>query len=1063
MTARLYLTVYARDDMLGASLGTVNEASELEYRDTLHGTGSGRVRINRYHTQAALLVQDRYVRVHSDNGVVGAFFLEEGTIDLSSENGKGGEFITWTGRGPMAILESAVMDNDSDIVGGHDPIDGFWDLSNQGPLAGDSSAHPITMFKRAIVEAKLQTPTGLGGVTHSSFTYDTDSNADPLVFIDGEWGVNVGDDLLTVLAKLDQIGGVTFRMSTDFELSAYLTYGTDLAGAFGAGTVRFEKGVNVATAIQRKARGGVARTHLIVGGAERVYTSVTDPDYSTGDVIRWGFLSIPETDNVSALQAAGLAHIEARKRQTDTWSVPLHDHGDVPASGIYEPGDHFNVGDTVTHHTGSGTYDANEQESPVAAITWALKTGNEANGDYAVIVEIGSTFHWDGNQGFEGSEVAGSQHTVCFCTTLIGGSEVVTAEDFLDYEAGNEFWSNEYGGGTTPVLTRSDNGPFSGGGGGTSWMGDFDLDPQSIGRVVTPGTTLRISGYSQASLDSYPCTPHGWSTWSWGVKFYDAADVEISRHVVGEHSVAWTIIPGDLPAWQGLDSLDVVVPSGAAYMTLAQGIGALGCQSNRTHLDEISVSGITYTGATRGTDDYTGHEHCAARCDHKHPIEDVDGLPVDAEDVNFTPTGTIAATNVQGAIAELLAEGGGSGLPWFDVTAYGAVGDGTTDDTAAFNDAIADFNSAGYGRLYIPGRTRYKLSAFLDPLTAPGTVMGDGMYASMIRTTSATANVFEVQSDGVEFERLRIDSSAGTPTAGAMIAVTAGGNLGRFENVLIGNSWIGIDQADGIVWTMDNCYIDSVRKYGIKVSNAASPDGGDWAISNSTISAIGNNPDAAIRIDSSGGGKIVNTKVNASAATTGFNHGIDVAIAGTDQTSILLIENSSFENLRGDALHMTQVGTALYTSIIFAGNQVSLASNNSGKAVSLVAEDAAGLRYVVVANNIFTTNGTARSAVQITNVDQITFVANELTDNFTSLYTSTTSTNVTEVGGGGATALDDLSDAAISSVNTGDMLRYDGSNFVNTPGRWEPVTTNPGGGPELVWDGDELLMTWVNT
>src|SRR6188768_3600757 len=140
MSSRLYLTVYARDDMLGASLGTVNEWTELEFTDTLHGTGSGRVKIARHHPQADLLVQDRYVRVHSDAGVIGAFFLEQGTVDLSASEGTGDEWLEWIGRGPLAILESAVMDNDSDIVGGEDPIDGFWDLSNQGPLAGNSSA-----------------------------------------------------------------------------------------------------------------------------------------------------------------------------------------------------------------------------------------------------------------------------------------------------------------------------------------------------------------------------------------------------------------------------------------------------------------------------------------------------------------------------------------------------------------------------------------------------------------------------------------------------------------------------------------------------------------------------------------------------------------------------------------------------------------------------------------------------------------------------------------------------------------------------------------------------------
>jgi hypothetical protein len=65
--------------------------------------------------------------------------------------------------------------------------------------------------------------------------------------------------------------------------------------------------------------------------------------------------------------------------------------------------------------------------------------------------------------------------------------------------------------------------------------------------------------------------------------------------------------------------------------------------------------------------------------------------------------------------------------------------------------------------------------------------------------------------------------------------------------------------------------------------------------------------------------------------------------------------------------------------------------------------------------------------------------------------------------GGGASELDDLTDVTITSPTTGDMLRYNGTAWVNTPGRWEPATTNPGTGPELVWSGDEIVMTWSAT
>ena len=69
----------------------------------------------------------------------------------------------------------------------------------------------------------------------------------------------------------------------------------------------------------------------------------------------------------------------------------------------------------------------------------------------------------------------------------------------------------------------------------------------------------------------------------------------------------------------------------------------------------------------------------------------------------------------------------------------------------------------------------------------------------------------------------------------------------------------------------------------------------------------------------------------------------------------------------------------------------------------------------------------------------------------------------THTHGASVSAIDDLTDATITSPAEGDMLRYTSGVWVNTPGRWEPVTTNPGTGPELVWDGDEIVMTWSAT
>jgi hypothetical protein len=64
-------------------------------------------------------------------------------------------------------------------------------------------------------------------------------------------------------------------------------------------------------------------------------------------------------------------------------------------------------------------------------------------------------------------------------------------------------------------------------------------------------------------------------------------------------------------------------------------------------------------------------------------------------------------------------------------------------------------------------------------------------------------------------------------------------------------------------------------------------------------------------------------------------------------------------------------------------------------------------------------------------------------------------------GASGATYLADLLDAAIDYPMEDDTLRYVGGAWVNDNRRWEPVTTNPGYGPELVWDGDAIVMSWA--
>lgn len=65
-----------------------------------------------------------------------------------------------------------------------------------------------------------------------------------------------------------------------------------------------------------------------------------------------------------------------------------------------------------------------------------------------------------------------------------------------------------------------------------------------------------------------------------------------------------------------------------------------------------------------------------------------------------------------------------------------------------------------------------------------------------------------------------------------------------------------------------------------------------------------------------------------------------------------------------------------------------------------------------------------------------------------------------DTSGGFGGAMDDLSDVTLTTPAENDTLRYISGVWVNDARRWEPVTNNYGSGPEMVFDGDDLVMEW---
>lgn len=274
-------------------------------------------------------------------------------------------------------------------------------------------------------------------------------------------------------------------------------------------------------------------------------------------------------------------------------------------------------------------------------------------------------------------------------------------------------------------------------------------------------------------------------------------------------------------------------------------------------------------------------------------------------------------------------------LNWYLPETYGAVGNGSTDDAAAFTAMIAAMPSRG-GKVHLSTKT-YIISSTVTinkPVHFYGNGSSNPSNLSNLGTTfkSGVDNIvmFRIAEDWVSFHDMLIYNASTTSTSGCGIKADSNlrtsSHLYKF-NIVNVNFWGFYNQIEAtgaFGWTVSNCYFN-FHNYAIKVSDIFAPDAGDSHITGCTfLPQNGVNANTAIYQTSSGGLRITNNKGNWNG-TTKMDYFYDADIIGTGD---LIIADNSIENYKKSAIRLIGHSSYVFPNISITGNQLSSLSSN---------------------------------------------------------------------------------------------------------------------------------------
>jgi hypothetical protein len=285
--------------------------------------------------------------------------------------------------------------------------------------------------------------------------------------------------------------------------------------------------------------------------------------------------------------------------------------------------------------------------------------------------------------------------------------------------------------------------------------------------------------------------------------------------------------------------------------------------------------------------------------------------------------------SITGVAAWLCAAGGTPGTwlaipaatiysaPFWTPEQFGAVGDGTTDDSVAVDACFAAAQASASKAIRLA--QIYKVTT-TQTITQPLLVVGMGRHTSGLKQFTAGANTLLVQTDSsCRFQDFGLLAGViKTNGSGLHIEVPTNVNSGSvLDNLYISGQYYGCRMLRAAGWKIiDTDFVGSVLA-DLEVQNTHGVDEGDSCISGTLFGAGATSNGYGIIYRSSGGLRIENSKF------LGKDYSIYMALTNTAVTGTLMIVGNSIEGAGVAAISLNGPSSSgNFHNIVISGNEI---------------------------------------------------------------------------------------------------------------------------------------------